>query len=355
MLDSDIPPKLPIRWAESAAAAYKRLIPTASQIGVTDGAASLTDGFVPLNATPIGAGGIPPDIRDMNGILFQISGWARWVAAGGSVVFDGAFASAIGGYPKGAILRSSVTTTLFWVNTTNGNTTDPDGGSPANWLPLVPVAASNGEVTAGVITTKYVSPAGLAALRASGADLAAGSDNAKYVTPGALATLRASIGELLSGSDAAKYATPAAIAGLRASRAEARNLSNNAKYLTPDSAVPLAVLQSYSIFTSPFDGNTSFVYDFYFADIGVTVKMGQVTGNFGEGGYVFNFTSAFPLSCDFVTLTPARNNSDTFAGAGDAWVQWWRGATDRLACGVVVQCSQSGNTLHGWSYIAVGR
>lgn len=235
MLDSDIPVKLPIRWAESAAAAYKRLIPVASQIGVTDGAASLTDGFVPLNATPIGAGGVPPDIKDMNGILFEISGWARWMAAGGPILFDGTFATAIGGYPAGAVLRSSGTANLFWVSTANGNTTDPDGGSPANWLPLIPVAASNGEITAGVVTTKYVSPAGLAALRASGADLTDGSSNSKYVTPGALATLRSVVGDLTTGSSVSKYVTPAALAGLRAAVADLAAGSNNALYVTPQS------------------------------------------------------------------------------------------------------------------------
>lgn len=160
MQTTDIPSKLPIRWGESAGSSFIRSIPTASQIGITDGAASLTDGFVPLNFQPIASGGIPPFGQDMNGILYEISGWARWVAAGGPVFYDSDFATAIGGYPKGAVLASSVTAGAFWVNGVEANATNPDSGG-SNWTLLVPAKASAAEVIAGTDNAKYITPLAL--------------------------------------------------------------------------------------------------------------------------------------------------------------------------------------------------
>lgn len=157
MQASDIPLKLPIPFANSAGGAYKRTIPVASQIGVTDGAASLTDGFVPLNATPIGAGGIPPAMKDMNGILYEISAWARWTAGGGPIFFDGVFSTAVGGYPRGAILQSVSTDGVAFISLVNNNVTNPDGGS-TSWQRLGPQEASPAEVTAQLRGDVYVSP-----------------------------------------------------------------------------------------------------------------------------------------------------------------------------------------------------
>lgn len=136
MQTSDTPLKLDIPFANSATlGTYKRLIPKASQIGITAGAASLTDGFPPLNFTPLSGGGVPPFGQDMNGILYELSGWSRWQAAGGPVFYDSAFATAIGGYPLGALVAST-TTGFFWVSIVEDNTTDPDA-SGAGWQALV--------------------------------------------------------------------------------------------------------------------------------------------------------------------------------------------------------------------------
>ena len=56
-----------------AASGNKNVIPVASQIGITGGAASYTDGFPPLTMTPVAAGGIPPSGKDMNGVIYTIS------------------------------------------------------------------------------------------------------------------------------------------------------------------------------------------------------------------------------------------------------------------------------------------
>lgn len=130
---TNTPAKLVLPFANAGG---KNTIPAASQIGITAGAASLTDGFPPLTRTPIASGGVPPSGLDMNGILYQLSAIIRWANAGGGYAYDSTFAndSNVGGYPKGArIMRSDGLG--YWLNIAENNTTDPEGGSPANWVP----------------------------------------------------------------------------------------------------------------------------------------------------------------------------------------------------------------------------
>jgi hypothetical protein len=117
----------------------KNPIPEASQAGIVPGAASLNDGFPPNTMQPKTQGGIPPDGRDFNGILFLISAVARWTQAGGAFVYDPAFASNpnLGGYPKGAVLLRADLSGC-WFNTVDNNTTNPDAadGSARGWVAL---------------------------------------------------------------------------------------------------------------------------------------------------------------------------------------------------------------------------
>lgn len=140
MQASNAPSKSPVPFAESGS---KNTIPVASQIGVTPGLASFTDGFPPLTMTPLAAGGVPPYGQDFNGILYFLSAAVRWQQAGGSYAFDSAFSSAIGGYPKGALLRSSDSTAIFMSRVDN-NTVDPGAGPSANWQVLA-IASPKGE------------------------------------------------------------------------------------------------------------------------------------------------------------------------------------------------------------------
>lgn len=135
MLASGIPAKFNIPWANGAGGSFIRPIPQASQIGVQDGAASLTDGFPPLNFVPVASGGVPPFGQDFNGILKQITQWAQWYSAGGPIVWDSAFSSAVGGYPAGALVASAVTVGILWISTADNNTSNPDTGG-ANWLKI---------------------------------------------------------------------------------------------------------------------------------------------------------------------------------------------------------------------------
>lgn len=157
MEKTGLPSRIPRRWADTASSAYVRPIPVDSQIPIADGAASLTDGFVPLNATPISAGGIPPDMRDMNGILQWVTEWVRWQNAGGQFVpHSVTFASAVGGYPQDAVVASKVTAGQYFRSTTNNNVTDPDAGG-AGWVPFL-AAGNLGNAT--VPNASLVAPAG---------------------------------------------------------------------------------------------------------------------------------------------------------------------------------------------------
>lgn len=149
---TNTPGKLVLPFANAGA---KNTIPAASQIGITAGAASLTDGFPPLTRTPIAAGGVPPSGLDMNGILYELSAILRWANAGGGYTYDAAFAtdSNVNGYPKGArIMRSDGLG--YWFNTVENNTTDPEaaGAAAAGWVPdftngVTSVAMASANVT----------------------------------------------------------------------------------------------------------------------------------------------------------------------------------------------------------------
>lgn len=126
---SQVPVQIVKAWA--TAGSKTNPIPVPSQVGITPGAASWTDGFPPLCDTPLISGGIPPSMQDTNGGLYQMSAIDLWMCAGGGFPYSSAFSSAIGGYPKGArVLMASGNG--YWVSTADNNVTDPDTGG-AGW------------------------------------------------------------------------------------------------------------------------------------------------------------------------------------------------------------------------------
>jgi hypothetical protein len=160
MQASQIPNDFPIPWANGAGGSYVRTPPTASQIGVQAGAASLTDGFPPLCFTPIASGGSWPYGQDFNGILRWITQCIQWMQAGGPPVYNSAFSAEIGGYPAGAILRMA-SGGGYWVSGVDDNTSDPDTGG-ANWSNAITVLGTGATVptpTAGDASTKIASTA----------------------------------------------------------------------------------------------------------------------------------------------------------------------------------------------------
>lgn len=107
-------------------------LPVPSQIGVTPGAASWTDGFPPLCATPVSSGGIPPSKADMNGAMFEMSGVDVWMSAGAGFKFSSVYAAAIGGYPKGARVLNAAGNG-YWRSLADNNSNNPDT-SGINWM-----------------------------------------------------------------------------------------------------------------------------------------------------------------------------------------------------------------------------
>lgn len=153
LTQSAVPPKFPLVWGSSAGSAYIRSIPVPSQIGTQNCAASLTDGFPPLTFVPSVAGGCPPFGADFNGIFKQLSQWSQWQAAGSAILYDSAFQSSIGGYPKWSMISNASTPGCFWISSVDNNTTNPDAAG-AGWINTCAVG--------GVLTGTLPNP-GLAA------------------------------------------------------------------------------------------------------------------------------------------------------------------------------------------------
>lgn len=130
---SGLPTRISVPFANSGT---KNTIPVNSQIGITAGAASFTDGFPPLTMTSVSAGGVPPYGADFNGILNAITVAIRWNAAGSGYPFDSGFASSVAGYPEGALLPCS-DYSGYWLNTVDANSTAPENSTSetTGWVP----------------------------------------------------------------------------------------------------------------------------------------------------------------------------------------------------------------------------
>ena len=98
----------------------KNTIPTAA---TGTGKASFTEGFPAVTMQPLTAGGIPPEGKDFNGILYDVTSHTIWVNAGGQYQFDATLAAAIGGYPAGMVLQSNDGLKSY-VSAVNNNSTD---------------------------------------------------------------------------------------------------------------------------------------------------------------------------------------------------------------------------------------
>lgn len=149
------PNKIAVPWANTGV--NRTSIPTASQISITPGAASWTDGFPPITMTPIASGGIPPAGPDFNGVLYSLSQSLQWLQSGSGYAFDGTFSTAVGGYPQRAQVQRS-DGQGYWLNTVANNTTDPESSTSSGWLP----AASNAS-TAITMTSSNVTMTALQA------------------------------------------------------------------------------------------------------------------------------------------------------------------------------------------------
>lgn len=71
---------------------------------VESGRASFQKGFPQETSTPIAQGGVPPKRQDFNAMGYIPMSHNFFAQNGGCYTFDSEVATAIGGYPKGAIL-----------------------------------------------------------------------------------------------------------------------------------------------------------------------------------------------------------------------------------------------------------
>lgn len=113
-------------------------IPAPTQVPITPGAASLTTGFPALTMQdPESQGGVPMFGQDMNGILRMLSAYCVWLQAGMGFYWDAVFVAENDGYATGAQLQSTTNDALQWLNTVDGNMTDPDDPDTAvGWIAL---------------------------------------------------------------------------------------------------------------------------------------------------------------------------------------------------------------------------
>lgn len=101
-------------------------------------AASIEAGFPPITMTEELAGGEPPLGPDMNGFLFLLSSHLVYLQSGLPYLFDADVATALGGYPIGAVIGMA-DGTGSWINNIANNMGNPDTASPgstAGWAVL---------------------------------------------------------------------------------------------------------------------------------------------------------------------------------------------------------------------------
>jgi hypothetical protein len=160
MLVSASPNKFNFAWGYGQSAPYIRAVPLTTS---TPGAASIQLGYPAVTFTPTGAGGIPPDGADENGILNQITLWLQWFNGGGPIFYDSVWAGATGGYPKWSMLSNAATPGLFWISTADGNVSNPDTGG-AGWVafPSFQTAATASDIWLGTDITKPLTSGALA-------------------------------------------------------------------------------------------------------------------------------------------------------------------------------------------------
>ena len=99
MLDTFLTKFLPMAFATNG---LKNNIPVADPAMFSN--ASYEKGFPESTMKKVTEGGIPPQGKDFNGILNEISSHTVWTNAGGTYKFNGELSNAIGGYAKGAVL-----------------------------------------------------------------------------------------------------------------------------------------------------------------------------------------------------------------------------------------------------------
>lgn len=150
MNSSDIPSRIIKAFGVNG---LKNTIPVDSSTTTdNNGVATFDKGFPPVTMQPLSAGGIPPSGKDMNGVLYSTTIQQQWQNAGMAYQFSQDFSDAVSGYPKGAIVPSSVYTGQ-WLNLNEANTTPPESSTGANtgWVPVNNYGVTQITMTSGSV------------------------------------------------------------------------------------------------------------------------------------------------------------------------------------------------------------
>ncbi|WP_324723864.1 phage tail protein [Lelliottia sp. JS-SCA-14] len=117
-----------------------------------NGVATFDKGFPPITMQPLSAGGIPPSGKDMNGALYSVTLQQQWQNAGMTYPFSQEFSDVVSGYPKGAIVPSSVYTGQ-WLNLNDENGTPPESstGASTGWVPINNYGVTQITMTSGSV------------------------------------------------------------------------------------------------------------------------------------------------------------------------------------------------------------
>lgn len=99
--------------------------------------ASMQEGWNDITSTPIDDGGVPPNRTDFNGLGYLATMALFFLKQGGYVTYNSAQSTAIGGYPKGAVLWvESNGVPQYAVRSTIANNTNNPASNMAGWEKL---------------------------------------------------------------------------------------------------------------------------------------------------------------------------------------------------------------------------
>ena len=165
---------IPLAFAVNGA---KNVIQKVRQQSQGEDAATWSDGWGLRTMLPKETGGLPPDGRDFNGVLYALSDHAVHRQNGEQIRFDPAKVAEIGGYPLGALVQSDDGLRTYR-SLINNNTFNPNSESIVNrWMVYagdgsLPVATSTIAGIIKVINTLTSTDAGSALSAAMGRALA---------------------------------------------------------------------------------------------------------------------------------------------------------------------------------------
>ena len=96
--------------------------------------ASYNDGFPPITMISKDAGGIPPQGKDFNQILYELSSLSKWSQSSGLFQYDSSFSESIGGYPKGSVIIGADGETIYQ-SKIDDNLSTPSSGDDWSVIP----------------------------------------------------------------------------------------------------------------------------------------------------------------------------------------------------------------------------